>query len=61
MSNQFEQEEESLQKQYESCQITLAEYRKELRELQRDYRAAADDAIREAGERERDRWYDRGW
>jgi hypothetical protein len=53
---QFEREEEDIQRRYAVGEITNAEMWAEQKELQRDYRAAAEEAIREAGERERDNW-----
>ncbi len=51
MRKQLEREEDHLQQQLDSGEITQAEYNKEARELERDYREAA----REAGDAARDR------
>jgi hypothetical protein len=57
VSAQMEREEALLEQQLEDGQITYKEYQKELRELQRDYAAAADEAAYEAAQAERERWY----
>lgn len=54
--SQFDREEEDIQRRYAAGEITNAQMWEETKELQRDYRAAAEDAIYEAGERERDNW-----
>lgn len=54
--NQYEREELALEKALERGEISLAEFRKELSELRRDYQAAAQDAAWEAHERELERW-----
>lgn len=54
--SQFEREEDDIQKRYAAGEITNAQMWEEMKELQRDYRAAAEEAIHEAGERERDNW-----
>lgn len=54
--SQFEREEEDIQERYARGEITNAQMWEEMKELQRDYRAAADEAAREAYERERDNW-----
>lgn len=56
MNKQYEREEDHLVEQYNSGQITLAEYNKQKRELQSDYRAAAQESAQEAYDREMDRW-----
>jgi hypothetical protein len=53
----MEREEALLEQQLEDGQITNKEYQKELRELQRDYAAAASEAAREAAQAEYERWY----
>ncbi len=57
MSKQLEKEEEYLQMQLERGEITLEQYNKEIMELARDERASAEDAAREAYEREMNRYY----
>jgi hypothetical protein len=54
--NQYDREEEQLQNDYAAGLITLAEYNKQMRELQRDYQAAAEERARDAYEREMERW-----
>ena len=56
MSSQFEREEDLLCEQYNSGQISQAEYNNEMRELNRDYRAQAQMAAEEAYENEMQRW-----
>ena len=41
---------------YRQFKETLAEYNKQMNDLQRDYRDAAQDAAREAYEREMENW-----
>jgi hypothetical protein len=53
---QLELEEDYLDEQYAAGTITSAEYAKELRELQRDYRAAAEEAAQDAYETELRYW-----
>ena len=53
---QYAREEEDIQQRYERGEIGNAEMWKELKELQRDYRDSAQEAAREAYERELDRW-----
>jgi len=52
----FTREEERLSDELDAGKITDAEYREEIRELQRDHRGAAEEAAQEAYEREMDRW-----
>lgn len=54
--NQYDREEEQLAHDYAAGLITREEYNRQMRELQRDYRAAAEESAREAYERELDRW-----
>jgi len=53
---QIEQEEEYLSAQLSSGEITLAEYNREIRELYRSYRAAAEEAAEAAYDDELNRW-----
>ena len=52
----FEREEQDLEERMESGEMTLREYNYEMRELQRDYAIQAEEAAREAYDREMDRW-----
>lgn len=54
--DQWEREEEQLQKDYAAGFITSAEFNEQMRELARDRRGAAQEAAEEAYERELDRW-----
>ncbi len=54
--SQFDREEEDIQRRYANGEITNAQMWEEVRELQRDYKAAADEASMEAYNRERDNW-----
>jgi len=57
MSNrQMEREEEELERQLAAGEITQAEFRREINELHRDYRAAAHEAAARAYENEMERW-----
>ncbi|MCP4101725.1 MAG: hypothetical protein GY750_09915 [Lentisphaerae bacterium] len=48
MYSQIEKEEQYLEEQLANGEITNAEFNKEMRELQRDHRAAAEEAAQEA-------------
>jgi hypothetical protein len=54
--SQFDREEEALDRAYQNGDITLKQYQDEMRELQRDYRGAAQEAAERAYEDELDRW-----
>ncbi len=54
--NQYDREEQQLCDDYNAGLITREEYNRQMRELQRDYRAAAEEVAREAYDREMDRW-----
>lgn len=54
--SQLEREENHLVEQFNSGQISQEEYNKQMRELQRDYRAAAQEAAQDAYDREMERW-----
>ncbi len=54
--DQLEREEEALEEAYNNGEITAKEYNKQMQELQRDYRAAAQEAAEEAYENEMGRW-----
>lgn len=56
MISQFEREEEYLEEQYNSGQITLREYNEQMRDLQREYRGMAEEAAQEAYDREMGNW-----
>ena len=56
MKTQLEQEEEILEEQLERGEITPEEYNREMRELERYYRAAATDAAERAYDEEMERW-----
>ena len=52
----IEREEEAIEKALERGEITNAQAVKEINELWRDYRAAAQESAREAADRELERW-----
>jgi hypothetical protein len=54
--NQWEREEEQIEKDYADGLITNKEYREMMSELQRSWRAAAEDAAQDAYEREMCNW-----
>ena len=54
--SQFDREVDFLEAQLERGEISLQEFNREMRELQRDYIAAAEEAAQEAYDREMDRW-----
>jgi hypothetical protein len=54
--SQYDREETLLYEQYDRGELTSAELTRELNELARDYRAAAQDAAWDAYEAELDRW-----
>lgn len=54
--DQFEREEDFLEQQLNNGEITLTEFNREMRELQRDYRAAAEEAAEQAYRDEMGRW-----
>lgn len=56
MSDWFEREEEALYRDFELGRITREQLNMELRELRRGYRESAEDAARDAYDREMDRW-----
>ena len=55
-ANYYEQEEDAIIEAYNRGEITNAQMQKELNELRRDIRAAAEEAAREAYDREMSRW-----
>ena len=52
----FEREEQAIEDAYTRGDISSAEYREQMRELQSDYREAARESAQEAYDREMDRW-----
>ena len=54
--DQFELEEQHLQEQYESGNLSLKEFNHEMLELQRDYQGVAEEAAQEAYDNEMQRW-----
>lgn len=53
---QIEREEDNLARQLEEGSIDVKEYNREMRELQRDYAAAAQEAADDAYWRAREEW-----
>jgi polyhydroxyalkanoate synthesis regulator phasin len=56
IQRQYEREEELIDQQYTDGLITREEHTRLVNELWRDYREAAQEAAREAYERELDNW-----
>lgn len=54
--NQWEREEEQLERDLADGLISQKEYQQQLRELQRDYRGAAEEAADRAYRDEMERW-----
>ena len=54
--NQWDREEESLERAYEEGRIDMEEFNEAMRDLQRDRRYAAHEAAQEAYDNELDRW-----
>lgn len=52
----FDRAEDHLAQMYDDGLLSLSEYNAEMRELGRDYAAAAEEAAQDAYEAERDRW-----
>jgi hypothetical protein len=52
----FEREERILEDQLDRGELSPTEHRRELRELQRDYQAAAEEAAQRAYHDEMERW-----
>ncbi len=55
--NEYEQAEQDIEEQLENGEITQKEYWEQLRALQRDYTESAEEAARDAYDREMDRWW----
>lgn len=56
VQSQYEREEQAIYDSYDRGEIDNAQLQRELRDLQRDYRSAAEDAARDAYEAELERW-----
>jgi len=56
MHRQMEREEEALDRDLAEGRISQKEYNREMRELQRDYAGAAEEAAQDAYRAELDRW-----
>ena len=56
MPTQFEREEDAIEEAHSRGDIDLQERNRQLRELHRDYRAAAEESAQEAYNREMERW-----
>lgn len=56
MDSQYEREEDELVRLLNEGEITQKQFNEEMRDLHRRYRDAAEDAAREAYDREMDRW-----
>lgn len=52
----WEKDEDELIRQYNDGEITLKEYKREIRELRASYRQHAEEAARDAYAREMERW-----
>ncbi len=56
MHDEFEREEDALCTEYNEGRITLAEYNKQMRDLQSEYRAQAQEAAQGAYDDEMGKW-----
>lgn len=56
IDSQFEREEDALTEDYNAGRITLSEYNKQIADLNREYRAMAQESAQDAYDREMDRW-----
>lgn len=56
IQSQLEREEEALEEAYARGEISSTELREQMRELQRDYRSAAQESAMDAYDAEMDRW-----
>ena len=56
MNTQLEREEQDLDERYERGEISSEEYNRELKEMYRDYRAAAEERAQDAYQAELERW-----
>lgn len=56
MSGWYDREEAAIHDAHARGEISNAEMWKQLRDLQREYRDAADEAAQDAADRERERW-----
>lgn len=54
--NQFDREEEAIEAAYSRGDIDMKERNRQLRELHRDYRAAAQESAQDAYDQELERW-----
>ena len=54
--NQFDREEEALERDFEEGRISEKEYRDEMRNLRREYQEAARQSAEDAYNREMERW-----
>lgn len=52
----FEREEQAIDDAYANGDISATEYREQMRDLQRDYRGAAEEAAQDAYDREMSNW-----
>jgi len=56
MSDQFDREQEYLEEQLSSGEMSNGEYNKEMRALERDFRDAAEESAQQAYDDEMGRW-----
>ena len=56
MSYQLEREEDALEQDLAEGRISQSEFNKEMRELQMDYRASAEESAMDAYQNELERW-----
>ncbi len=56
MNSQYDREVEQLERDYADGLITLAEFNEAMRELERDYRSAAEESAQRAYDDEFNRW-----
>lgn len=56
MQSQFEREEAAITEMLNNGELTVAQYNEAMRDLEREYRGAMEDACQDAYDRERDNW-----
>ncbi len=57
MNDPLEKEQELLEEQLQRGEITGEEYNREMREMEREYGAQAEERAQEAYDQEMERWY----
>jgi hypothetical protein len=57
IDSEFEAEEQELEDRLNDGEINLSQYNKEMQQLQREYRAMANEACQEAYDNEAENWH----